>query len=97
MTVLATYTKDPDEVLDYTIDYAPLLEDDETITTSTWEITPTGLTEDDTAESDQESTIWVSAGSHGVRYELVNTIVTDQGRTFLRAIAISVRGVETSI
>lgn len=106
-TPIATFTHDPDAVLDYTIDWddpkaasvdrwtrtvtvGPWLADGETISTSTWTV-PTGITKDSESETDDTTTIWLSGGTHGTDYDLVNEIVTSAGRTANRTIRIRCR------
>jgi len=86
--LLATYNKDPTEVLDYTIDWETLLAGD-TISTSVWAV-PTGITEDSESETTVLAIIWVSGGTVDKQYTLTNTIVTAGGRTRVRSIAINV-------
>ena len=86
--LLATYNKDPTEVLDYTIDWETLLDGD-TISTSTWSV-PTGITQDSESETSVLAIIWVSGGTVDKQYTLTNTIVTAGGRTRVRSIAINV-------
>jgi len=86
--LLATYNKDPTEVLDYTIDWTTLLDGD-TISTSTWAV-DTGITQDSESETATAAIIWVSGGTVDKQYTLTNTIVTAGGRTRVRSIAINV-------
>ena len=86
--LLATYNKDPTEVLDYTIDWETLLDGD-TISTSEWDV-DTGITEDSESETTTLAIIWVSGGTVDKQYTLTNTIVTAGGRTRVRSIAINV-------
>ena len=86
--LLATYNKDPAEVLDYTIDWSTLLESD-TISTSEWALDE-GLTKDSDSKTDTTTTIWVSGGTIGTQYTCTNTIVTAGERTRVRSIAINV-------
>ena len=86
--LLATYNKDPTEVLDYTIDWEALLDGD-TISTSEW-AAETGITKDSDSKTDTLAIIWVSGGSAEKQYTLTNTIVTAGARTRVRSIAINV-------
>lgn len=89
--VIATFTKDPNAVLDYSIDWGTnYLESSDTISTSAWTV-PTGITKDSDTKSGTKTTIWLSGGSAGESYELVNRIVTNDGRTDDRSIRINVR------
>ena len=71
--------KDPNEVLDYSVDWSALLAGD-TIATSTWTV-PTGLTGGSMAFTDTSTLIWLSGGSEGESYDLLNRITTAVGRT----------------
>ncbi|RNL66228.1 hypothetical protein EFK50_00970 [Nocardioides marmoriginsengisoli] len=79
------FTKDPDSKLDYLANWAgtgpkgPWLKDGDTIATSEW-IVPAGLTKTDEANTDTTATIWLSGGTLGQSYEVVNRITTAQGR-----------------
>lgn len=64
--------------------------DGETITTSSWTV-PTGITKDSETHADGLATVWVSGGTIGQTYRLVNTIVTSGGRTAQRSIDVSVQ------
>ncbi len=81
--------KDPDEVKDYEVNYALLLGTD-TINTSTW-ILPAGIIKDSDSHTDTEVTIWLSSGTAGETYLLVNRIVTAGGRTYDRTIKLKLK------
>lgn len=87
-----SFIKDPDEVLDYVINYAAQLTQDgsDTISTSTWTVA-TGLTEDSESETTTAVTIWLSGGTVGTSYDCENEIVTAGGRTYNRTITILIR------
>lgn len=82
-------TKDPDEVLDFSIDWSEQIGDD-TIVNSVWS-TPAGITEDSTSSAGKVSTIWLSGGTDGEAYVIGNRITTAGGRTFDSDITILVR------
>lgn len=82
--------KDPDEVLDYQLDWSERLGVD-TISTSTW-IVPEGITKDSDSHADSATTIWLSGGTIGESYEFTNRIVTDGGRTMDQSVKIKIRG-----
>lgn len=96
-------TKDPDAVLDYKFDWAGLtngeegaisdwLDEDETIATYT--LTPDdGLVVDshDLTDNDTSVTYWLSGGTAGQSYRVVNHIVTSAGREEDRTMIIEVR------
>jgi len=89
MNPLQHWNKDPDAVLDYTIDWETWLGSD-TISTSTW-IVDSGLTKDSDTKTTTTTTIWVSGGTAGITYSIVNHIVTAAGREEDRTITIKVR------
>ena len=84
--------KDPDSVLDFTHDWSDWLTGSEVISTSTWTVSPTGLTIDSESETTTAATVWVSAGNVGEVYVLTNQIVTDASpaRTCDRTITVRV-------
>ncbi len=71
--------KDPDSVLDYSIDWSQWLAGD-TLVSSSWTV-PSGITIDSDTNDTTSTTIWVSGGTVGVTYNLQNRIVTAVGRT----------------
>ena len=82
-----SFIKDPNAVLDYTVDWEEWLDTD-TISTSTWSV-PSGITQDSESESTTTTTIWLSGGTDGFVYACKNTIVTTNGRTEERTIWIT--------
>ena len=89
---------DPDEKLDYPFDWGAFVDDggspSDTITTSTWTITPqTGspqapeLSGADIPTVDT-TVIFVREAIYGQVYQLTNRIVTAQGRTAERSITL---------
>lgn len=94
--------KDPQATLDYAVDWAapvsrenpngPWLADDETITASTWTVTPDGLTIEDEDSDATTATIWLSGGEIGdPKYTLTNHITTSQGRQDERSFTLAIR------
>lgn len=79
--------KDPDEVLDYRLDWSARLNGD-TISASTW-IVPTGITRDTDSNDAKTTTLWLSGGSGG-NYKLTNRITTSAGRTMEETVSIGV-------
>ena len=82
------WIKDPDAILDYTIDWETWLESD-TISTVTWTV-PSGITKDSDSNTTTTATIWLSGGSAGVEYPILCKIVTAAARTDNRTIYIKV-------
>ena len=85
----ATYIKDPDAVLDYTLDWSSWLADGETISTSSWTV-EAGITEDSDTNTSTNATIWLSGGTDGSSYIVTNRITTSESRTDDRSVKISV-------
>lgn len=82
-------TKDPDEVLDYAIDWAPRLNGD-TIATSQWMV-PEGITAGDELSTASTATIWLSGGTDKTGYILTNRITTAGGRTMDYSVRLLVK------
>lgn len=80
-------TKDPDAVLDYSIDWATWLDGD-TISTSDWFVVGSGLTVDSDSNSSTAATVWLSGGVLGRRYVVTNRITTAAGRIDDRSVAV---------
>ncbi len=93
-----TVDKDPTAELDYGLDWSDWLGTSETITTSTWTV-PTGITvstdsnhaEDPNVPGGTDTKVWLTGGTAGTSYLVVNTIVTNQYRTDQRTICVKVR------
>jgi hypothetical protein len=85
--------KDPNEVLDFQIDWSARLASDETISTSSWTITGADsvLVEDSNDIDDTNTIIWLSAGTLGERYLLTNRITTTGGRTMDQSAYLKIR------
>ena len=85
----ATFEKDPEAVLDYQVDWSDWLGTD-TIAASTWTV-PSGITKDSDTNTTTTATFWLSGGTAGENYKLVNHIVTVGGREDDRTITVQVR------
>lgn len=83
------FIKDPDEVLDYVRDWTEALEGD-TIATSTWAV-PTGITKVSDSHTTTAATIWLSGGTLGSDYAVVNRVTTTGGRTFDKTLMFFIR------
>lgn len=80
--------KDPDDILDYGINWAARLGTD-TISASTW-IVEDGITQDSASFTDTTTAIWLSGGTAGVTYDITNRIVTAAGRQIDQTVSIAV-------
>ena len=88
MSSQRNFEKDPNAILDFTVDWTDWLGSD-TIVTGTW-IIPSGITEVSRSNTTKISTVFVSGGASGQTYSLVNRINTSGGRTDDRTIFILV-------
>ncbi len=86
---MTSFTKDPDAVLDYRWDWTAWLADGEAISTSEV-IAPSGITLDSDANDTTSATAWLSGGTNGTDYDVVNRISTNQGRMDDRTMRIHV-------
>jgi hypothetical protein len=83
-----TFAKDPNAVLDYTIDWARWLAGDQ-IATSEW-LVPPGLTKVADTKTAASATVWLSGGTPSESYIVTNRITTAGGRTEDRSFTIRV-------
>ena len=88
------FIKDPNAVLDYTINWTDWLAGDTIVlggspVSSQWTV-PAGLTKTNESFNATSATVWLSGGTVGKIYEVVNRIVTLGGRTENRTLEIAV-------
>lgn len=80
--------KDPNAVLDYSLDWSAWLGAD-TIASSSWTLGST-LVEDSKSFTDTTTTIWLSGGSDSDVVNVVNRITTAGGRTDDRTVTLTI-------
>ena len=78
------------ELLDYSINYGDNWLGSDTVASSSWVISPSGLAKTAEGYDDDKATIWVSGGTVGRAYQLRNTITTAAGRIKLEEITIRI-------
>lgn len=84
------FTKDPDAVLDYGLDWSAWLVTGDTITAAT--STPeAGIVVDSTSFTTTTTTTWLSGGTAGTTYLVVVHVTTDDGREDDRTLTIVVK------
>jgi hypothetical protein len=90
-------SKDPDDVLDYQIDWlgdandpGPLYGLGDAISDSAWTV-PAGISKESDTFDDGSVTIWLSGGTAGETYEFLNRITTDDGRVLDQTVKIKVK------
>jgi hypothetical protein len=84
--------KDPDDVLDYVVDWSSWLPEGDTIISSTWLLEAGAeIEQEDDSNTTDSATIWVSGGVNGKMYALTNRIATAQGRQKDRTVYLQVQ------
>ena len=81
--------KDPDSVVDYTIDWTTALNGD-TISTSSW-TADSGITVDSDTNTTTGATVWVSGGTVYEYANVINQVVSAGGRTMERTIVVAIQ------
>lgn len=84
------FIQDPDDKLDYELDYTDWLGGD-TIIDSSWAVTPSGPTLSGQDSDDQVTVCWIEGLVVGTNYLLTNLITTSLGRKKERSINILCR------
>lgn len=88
MNSIKKFTKDPEAVLDYTLDWTKWLPTGDFIVALSV-TSESGLTVDSSSFTDTETTAWVSGGTAAASYLVTFHITTDGGREDDRTITIS--------
>lgn len=79
--------KDPAATLDYAMDWTNWLAPSDSISTSTWTCTSTGITiSSATAHGTATTTVWLAGGTAGEVYDVTNHILTSASRIEERTI-----------
>lgn len=89
MLTLSWPAKDPDEKLDFQIDWADRIADDPIIA-SVWTV-PVGLTITAEFFSDTVTTVWLTSGTLDADYEIRNNITTMAGRILEQTVVLPIR------
>lgn len=82
--------KDPNEVLDFEVDWTARIGSTDTISTVTWTV-PTGIAKEDESVSGKIAIVWLSGGTEGQSYNVGCRVVTTGGRTYDETIVLPVR------
>lgn len=86
---MTVHAKDPQAVLDYSIDWSVYLAADEALIASSWHVVPEGeLTLSAMAYDSSSTTVTASGGVAGHVYRVTNRITTSLGRSDDRSITI---------
>ena len=86
---MTTFTKDPDAVLDYSIDWSKWLAGDQ-IQTSEWIVSDPAIQAANESNTATRATVWLSGGAAGQSYTITNRITTSGGRTDDRSFTIKI-------
>jgi hypothetical protein len=86
----AVFYKDPNEKLDYRFDWGTEYLGADTISSSTWSSTPTGLTHVATSNTTTTATIRISGGIVGQTYTVTNHVVLASGQEAERSFYLKV-------
>lgn len=89
--ILATFIKQPPEVLAYDVDFRPWLTALTDTASSVVVSVPAGITKDSHSMTDGVVTIWLSGGTAGASYKIDLTITTAQGRVKEDQIVIKIK------
>lgn len=90
MTPIATFIKDPNAVLDYTISWRRWLGPTDAISAAPTVTADAGINVDSSTFNGASCTVWLSGGADGTSYNVAVKIVTVGGRTDERTITIRV-------
>jgi predicted component of type VI protein secretion system len=82
--------KDPNEILDYELDWSARLGTD-TIATSVWSVTTGSVVIGVTSFSTTQTKVWLSAGAEDEICELLNRVTTSQGRTMDQSVRLRIK------
>lgn len=82
--------QDPDDRLDYGIDWSGLLRPDEAITDVTWSVAPEGLTVEEGELVGAVAVVWLSGGTVRTDYRVKCQVETDGGRRITRSVRLLV-------
>lgn len=84
--MLSWPSKDPNEVLDYTLDWAdddtPALVAGETIVTFTPSVVEGNVVIDSSSQAGGVTTVWLSGGTAGTACKILHRVTTSAGRTY---------------
>lgn len=82
---------DPDELLDYGIDWTPRLEPGDRIAASTWTAHDPGPILSAPAATDTATLVWITGGTPGESYRIFNRVTTAAGRVMDQTKRLTVR------
>ena len=87
---MMTFLKDPNAVLDYSIEWSKWLAGDQ-IQTSAWSVSDPVIEATNDSRTATRTTVWLSGGAAGQAYTVTNHITTSGGRTDERSFLVQVQ------
>jgi hypothetical protein len=90
---MTVFAKDPSSDVDFSVDWSDWLLDDETITSTTWGVTPVeenGLTLGVNVDNGSARGVFTAGGVIGHRYRLSCLITTTENRQAERSLSVRV-------
>lgn len=87
--VLIWPDKDPQETLDYRLNWRARVPVGDKIVSSTWS-SPLSITKGINTYTDYTTTLWLSGGVIGESYTFVNTVTTTAGRVMEQSVKVKV-------
>ena len=84
---MTTFLKDPDAVLDYSVEWSKWLAGDQ-LQTSAWFVSDPALQAANDSNTTTRTTAWLAGGVAGQSYTVTNRITTSGGRTDERSFVI---------
>lgn len=90
-TKLTWPEKDPDEVLDYDIDWSARMADGDAIVSSVWTKVSGSVVIDSDSSSSAATKIWLSGGTLGETCEFLNRVTTNDGRVMDQTVYLKVK------
>lgn len=91
MSVIATFTKQPIDRLDYDFDYSKFLANTDVVETAEFIVEPEGLYIDAEIVEPTFTKVWVHGGVAGTVYKISCTVTTAHGRVKQDEIKVRVR------
>ena len=79
--------KDPQETLDYRLNWRARIVPGDRIISSVWSV-PAGITEGVSTFTDYTTTLWLSGGTVGSTYDFTNTVTTFGGRVMEQTVRV---------
>ena len=83
--------KDPDEVLDYDIDWSARLDTGDTISASLFSVAAGDVVVDSDSHQNTETKVWLSGGTNSTVAAILNPITTAAGRQFDQTVRLRIR------